>query len=66
LLTAVVSIFAVALICIFLFVNGIPAMKEIGFGNFLLGKEWKTICDISELHALLSFGLSKVVHSSKC
>ena len=46
LLTAVVSIFAVALICIFLFVNGIPAMKEIGFGNFLLGKEWKPGNDI--------------------
>ena len=46
LLTAVVSILAVALICIFLFANGIPAMKEIGFSNFLLGKEWKPGNDI--------------------
>lgn len=30
LLAAVISIVAVALICIFLFANGIPAMKKIG------------------------------------
>lgn len=41
LLTAVVSILAVALICIFLFANGIPAMKKIGFANFLTGTEWR-------------------------
>lgn len=41
LLTAVVSILAVALICIFLFTNGIPAMKKIGFADFLLGTEWR-------------------------
>ena len=41
LLTAVVSILAVALICIFLFTNGIPAMKKIGFAYFLLGTEWR-------------------------
>ena len=43
---ACASIIAVALICIFLFANGIPAMKEIGFGNFLLGKQWKPANDI--------------------
>ena len=32
LIAALVSIAAVALICVFLFVNGIPAIKEIGFG----------------------------------
>ena len=41
LLSACISIFAVALICIFLFANGIPAMKEIGLWNFLAGKAWK-------------------------
>ena len=41
LLTAVVSILAVALICIFLFAKGIPAMQEIGFADFLLGTEWR-------------------------
>lgn len=41
LLTAIVSIIAVALICVFLFANGIPAMKEIGFVEFLTGTKWK-------------------------
>lgn len=40
-IAACASIFAVALICLFLFVNGIPAMKEIGFFSFLLGERWK-------------------------
>lgn len=41
LLAALVSITAVALICVFLFANGIPAMQEIGFSHFLFGKEWR-------------------------
>lgn len=41
LVTAIVSIVAVALICVFLFANGIPAMKEIGFLEFLTGTSWK-------------------------
>ena len=46
LVAACVSIFAVALICIFLFANGVPAMKEIGFADFLLGREWRPGNDI--------------------
>ena len=41
LIAACVSILSVALICIFLFMNGIPAIKEIGFLNFVGGKIWK-------------------------
>ena len=41
LLTAVISILALALMCVFLFANGIPAMQEIGFLNFLIGTEWR-------------------------
>lgn len=41
LLTAIVSIVAVALICGFLFANGIPAMKKIGFAEFLTGTTWR-------------------------
>ena len=40
-LTALVSIAAVILICIFLFASGIPAIKEIGVFIFLLGTSWK-------------------------
>ena len=46
LLAACVSILAVALICAFLFANGVPAMKEIGFADFLLGKEWRPGNDV--------------------
>lgn len=35
------SIVAILLICIFLLMNGIPALKEIGFINFILGKQWR-------------------------
>lgn len=41
LIAACVSILSVALICIFLFMNGIPAIKEIGFFYFVGGKIWK-------------------------
>ena len=41
LLCACTSILAVVLICIFLFAGGLPAMQEIGIGNFLLGLRWK-------------------------
>jgi len=41
LIAACICILAVALICIFLFINGIPAIKEIGFINFIFGIKWK-------------------------
>jgi phosphate transport system permease protein len=37
---ALASILAVALICLFLFANGIPAMGKIGLFDFLLGQNW--------------------------
>ena len=40
-LAACTSIIAVAFICIFLFANGVPAIREIGFKEFVLGKAWK-------------------------
>lgn len=40
-IAAGISIAAVALICLFLFANGIPAMAEIGFPEFLFGTTWK-------------------------
>ena len=40
LLSALVSIIAVALICIFLFKNGVAAIVEIGPMEFLLGTKW--------------------------
>ena len=43
---ALASILAVVLICVFLFANGIPAMKEIGLLDFLTGAKWKPGNDI--------------------
>lgn len=40
LLSALVSIIAVALICLFLFKNGVAAIVEIGPQEFLLGTKW--------------------------
>ena len=46
LISACVSIIAVVLICVFLFVNGVPAMAEIGLFDFLLGETWRPSSDI--------------------
>ena len=40
-IAACASVLAVALICIFLFANGIPAMREIGFVKFITGQVWR-------------------------
>lgn len=41
LLAACTSVLSVALICIFLLVNGVPAIGEIGVFKFLCGTQWK-------------------------
>ena len=38
---ACASVLAVALICIFLFANGIPAIRQIGFVKFITGDIWR-------------------------
>ena len=43
---ACISILAVALICVFLFANGLPTIFKIGPLNFLLGTTWKPGNDI--------------------
>lgn len=43
---ASVSVLAVALICLFLFVNGVPPMLKIGILDFLTGQKWKPASDI--------------------
>lgn len=41
-----VSILAVALICVFLFANGVPALAQIGLPEFLFGTTWRPANDI--------------------
>lgn len=45
-IAACTSVLAVALICVFLFANGLPAIREIGVSKFLTGKTWKPNNDI--------------------
>lgn len=54
---ACASVLAVALICIFLFANGIPAMAEIGLPDFLLGQKWKPS---NNLYGILPFILGSI------
>ncbi|WP_080799609.1 phosphate ABC transporter permease subunit PstC [Arabiibacter massiliensis] len=41
-----ISILAVALICVFLFANGVPAMAQIGLPDFLFGTTWRPANDL--------------------
>ena len=43
---AAISVAAVLVICIFIFGNGIPAIAEIGFYNFLFGATWQPSSDV--------------------
>lgn len=46
LISAAVSIVAVVFICLFLFVNGLPAILEIGVGDFLGGIRWRPLQEL--------------------
>lgn len=46
LVCACISIAAVILICIFMFANGVPAIREIGVIKFLFGDTWKASQEI--------------------
>lgn len=46
LLAALISILCVALICLYLFANGLPTIAKIGPVNFLLGTKWAPGNDI--------------------
>lgn len=53
LLAACVSILAVALICVFLFANGVPAIYKIGVTDFLLGQSWKPSNNIYGIFSMI-------------
>lgn len=57
--SALVSILAVALICLFLLANGLPAIGKIGVFDFLLGKEWSPV-DVPPLFGILPMILGSV------
>ncbi len=55
---ACMSIVAVVVICLFMFCNGIPAMKEIGVFDFLFGSIWKPN------NTIPSFGIAPMILGS--
>ena len=57
-IAAAASVIAVALICIFLFSGGLPAIMKIGPINFLLGKGWKPGNDL--------YGIFPMILGSLC
>ena len=57
-LAALTSVLAAALICIFLFAGGLPAMAKIGFGDFIFGRKWKPGNNI--------FGIFPMIMGSIC
>ena len=58
LIAACTSILAIALICVFLFAGGLPAMAEIGFFNFIFGTKWAPANDI--------YGILPMILGSLC
>ena len=57
--SALTSILAVGLICLFLFAGGLPAIGKIGFSNFLLGREWSP-SDVPPSYGILPMILGSV------
>lgn len=55
---ACMSIVTVITICLFMFYNGIPAMREIGFFNFIFGDTWRPTDTIA------SFGIAPMILGS--
>ncbi|MCD7799597.1 MAG: phosphate ABC transporter permease subunit PstC [Ruminococcus sp.] len=59
LLCACVSILAIVLICWFMFKNGLPAIAEIGLGDFLGNENWKPLDDNAQ-YGILSMILGSL------
>ena len=53
LLAASLSVLSVALICVFLFANGVPGMVKIGVWDFLSGTTWKPGSDIYGIRPMI-------------
>ena len=58
--TALVSILSVALICVFLFVEGLPPMAEIGFLEFLGGDRWRPTAGENASYGILPMILGSI------
>lgn len=59
LVLGLVTVASVLMITVYLIVSGIPAIKEIGLGNFLLGKKWASTA-AEPSYGILPFILTSV------
>lgn len=58
--SAVIAIFAVAAITLYMFIKGVPALKEIGVGDLLFGTKWMPTAD-SPMYGILFIILASLV-----
>jgi len=59
-IAALASILAVALICVFLFAQGLPAMMRIGVLDFLFGTRWAPLHSADPAFGILPFILGSI------
>lgn len=59
LILGLITVTSVLMISVYLIISGIPAIKEIGLFNFILGKEWKPT-DKTPQYGILPFVLTSV------
>ena len=59
LIAALISIFAIVLICLFLLANGVPVIGKIGVFEFLMGTEWSPV-DVPPLFGILPMILGSI------
>jgi phosphate transport system permease protein len=64
-IAAAISVAAVVVICVFIFGNGIPAIAEIGFFDFLFGTTWRPSNDVYGAIFLAFFGSRRVAKIAK-
>ena len=60
LLLGLVSVGCVLLICIYLIISGIPAIRQIGLVPFLFGKVWASTAKTNPQYGILPFILTSV------
>jgi phosphate transport system permease protein len=57
-ISAAMSIFCVALICVFLFAGGLPAIFKIGLGDFIFGLNWRPTSNLFGIFPMIVASIS--------
>lgn len=64
LLSALLAVFSLVMIIVFIFANGLPFMLEYGIGDFIFGTEWAPTRDWSVENPSGSFGILPMIVGS--